>query len=699
MRASTPDVTDVIIRDGVTVAYELYDNDAPTLLLFPTWAIVHARVWKGQLAYLTRHWRVITFDGRGNGRSDRPRDPAAYSDEHHIADALAILDTTGTSQAVAVGWSRGAKWAAYATAMHPDRILGAFVIAPGIPFTPHPHITADRLRADIERPEGWDKFSVAHWRRDWSDFVDFFHHQVFAEPHASKQIEDAIAYSHETTPDVVAATMAARLAGAGDAERLIASISRPVTVVHARGDRVNPYEWGARTAEHAGGDLVTVEGASHGLPADQPVFVNRLIDEFARRVTGADRRGTRRWTRARSRPKRALYLSSPIGLGHVRRDLAIARELSSQVDGLQVDWLTQPPVTDVVKAAGQTVHPASRWLVSESAHIDDEAGEHDLNVFEAFRRMDEIMVANFHLFQEVVEDGTYDLVIADEAWDVDLFWHHNPELKRCPLAWLTDFVGFLPAAGEEREAALTADYNAEMLELVERYGRIRDRAIFVGDEADVVAERFGPGLPVIRDWTRRHFEFSGYITGFDPADIDDVEAIRHDLGYRPDERICIVSVGGSGAGADLLRRVVEAYPAAAERIPGLRMIAVAGPRIDPRSLAAPPGVEVRAYVPDLHRHLAVCDLAVVQGGLTTTMELTAARRPFLYFPLQNHFEQRIHVRHRLDRHRAGRMMEYRDAKPDLLADAMAAEISRIVDFLPVPDGGAARAARSLACLF
>ena len=83
-------------------------------------------------------------------------------------------------------------------------------------------------------------------------------------------------------------------------------------------------------------------------------------------------------------------------------------------------------------------------------------------------------------------------------------------------------------------------------------------------------------------------------------------------------------------------------------MPALRMIVVAGPRIDPATLPAHEGLEVRAYVHQLYRHLAACDLAVVQGGLTTSMELTANRRPFLYFPLRHHFEQNFHVRHRLD---------------------------------------------------
>lgn len=282
---------------------------------------------------------------------------------------------------------------------------------------------------------------------------------------------------------------------------------------------------------------------------------------------------------------------------------------------------------------------------------------------------------------------------------VDLFWHHEPTLKQASLAWLTDFVGFLPAPDADgSDAALTADYNAEMLEQVDRFHKVRDRALFIGEPDDVVTDLFGPGLPRIRDWTAAHFDFTGYITGFDPTDLGDVSARRHDLGYHPDDRVCIVSVGGTAVGRDLLARAIAAYPLALERVPGLRMVVVTGPAIDPASLAAPEGVEVRGFVPDLHHHLAVCDLAVVQGGLTTTMELTATSRPFLYFPLKHHFEQRIHVRHRLERHRAGRLMEYDETTPDLLAAAMVEEIDRTTAYAPVPTDGAERAATMLADL-
>jgi predicted glycosyltransferase len=252
--------------------------------------------------------------------------------------------------------------------------------------------------------------------------------------------------------------------------------------------------------------------------------------------------------------------------------------------------------------------------------------------------------------------------------------------------------------GGEREAFLNADYNAEMIEHIARYPRIRDRAIFVGAPEDIVPDRFGPGLPLIRDWTEEHYDFTGdYITGFDPTEFGDRARLREELGYGPDERVCVVTVGGSGVGSHLLRRVIASYPSARRLVPALRMVVVAGPRIDPASLPREEGLDVRAYVPDLYRHLAASDLAVVQGGLTTTMELTANQRPFLYLPLRHHFEQNLHVRHRLERHGAGRCMDYEAATPEVIAAAIAEELDRPVAYRQVDGASAvARAAARIA---
>jgi predicted glycosyltransferase len=251
--------------------------------------------------------------------------------------------------------------------------------------------------------------------------------------------------------------------------------------------------------------------------------------------------------------------------------------------------------------------------------------------------------------------------------------------------------------GGDAERALTADYNAEMIEQRERFKRIRDRSIFVGEADDIVPDSFGPDLPAIRAWTEQHFDFAGYVTGFEPIGDDARQALREELGYRPDERVCIVTVGGSGVGGALLRRTIDAIPLVHGKEDDLRFVVVAGPRIDPATLPQLAGVEYRPFVPHLYRHLAACDVAVVQGGLTTCMELTANRRPFVYVPLQHHFEQNFHVSHRLRRHRAGHCLSYQEASdPDAMAASILDALVTPVDYLPVDGAGAARAATMLA---
>jgi predicted glycosyltransferase len=396
--------------------------------------------------------------------------------------------------------------------------------------------------------------------------------------------------------------------------------------------------------------------------------------------------------------KRALFISSPIGLGHAQRDVAIAKELRRLVDGIQIDWLAQDPVTRVLEGEGETVHPMSEHLANESSHFESESAEHDLHCFHAWRRMDEIMIANFMVFHDTVtESDRYDLWVADEGWEIDYYLHENPNLKTANYVWLTDFVGLLPNEdADDYERFLARDYNEQMIEHIEELPELRDRSLFVGNPEDIVPESLGDKLPMISDWTKQHFEFPGYVTGFDPAQFADREALRAELGYQPEEKVCVVSVGGSGVGESLLRRAIDAYPLAKEKVPELRMIVVAGPRIDPNSLPAVDGLEVRPYVHNLYRHLAACDLAVVQGGLTTAMELTANKRPFIYFPLEHHFEQRIHVARRLDRYRAGRRMEYAESPPEVIAEAIAEEVGRDVDYMDVETDGARRAAERIA---
>ena len=686
-RARYPDASGFVERDGVRLHYEVYGTGDRTVLLLPTWSIVHSRHWKMQIPYLARHCRVVTFDGRGNGRSDRPAD--GYDTIAFAADAVAVMNATDTRAATIVSFSLGAHWALLLAADHPERVDAAVFICPAVPLgSPLSARTVHAWDDELDTDEGWAKYNRHYWLRDYRGFLEFFFAQMFTEPHSTKPREDCVGWALETTPETLVATARADGLDENAVRALCRRVQCPVLVIQGTDDAITGASRGIALAEEAGGALVMLEGSGHGPHVRDPVKVNLLLRDLVAPAPPAAR-----WTRGRSRRKRALYISSPVGLGHAQRDVAIADELRLLHPDLEIDWLAQHPVTAVLEARGERIHPASAFLAGESGHIESESAEHDLHCFQAIRRMDEILLSNFMVFHDLVRDEDYDLWIGDEAWELDYYLHENPEQKRASFVWLTDFVGWLPMEdGGPHEAFLTADYNAEMIEHIARFPQVRDRAIFVGDPADVVPDAFGPELPLIRDWTEQHYDFSGYVTGFDPRSLGD----RETLGYGDDEKVCIVTVGGSGVGGGLLRRVIAAFPAAKERVPELRMIVVAGPRIDPASLPHHDGLEVRAYVHELYRHLAACDLAIVQGGLTTSMELTAARRPFLYFPLRHHFEQSFHVRHRLDRYGAGRCMNFETDGPDEIAAAIAAEIGREVHYRPVETDGASRAAALIA---
>ena len=688
-RARYPDESGYVERDGVKLYWEVYGSGEQTVFLLPTWSIIHSRHWKMQIPYLARHCRVLTFDGRGNGRSDRPE--SGYSEREFAADALAVMDATETERAALVSLSLGAQRALLLAAEQPERIEGAVFIGPSVPLGERPEARAivGAWDKELDSDEGWAKYNRYYWLKDHKGFLEFFFSQMFNEPHSTKPIEDCVGWGLETSAETLVATEAfGKDLDAETTRELAGRLRCPVLVIQGSQDAITGPGRGVALAEATGGDLVMLEGSGHGPHVRDPVKVNLLLREFL-----APARPPARWVRGKSRRKRALYISSPIGLGHARRDVAIAEELRTLHPDLEIDWLAQDPVTRVLEASGERIHPASRHLANESGHIESESAEHDLHCFQAVRRMDEILLANYMVFDDLVRDEHYDLWIGDEAWELDYYLHENPEQKRAAYVWLTDFVGWLPMDdGGEHESFLTADYNAEMIEHIARFPRLRDRAVFVGNADDIVPEDFGPDLPPIREWTEEHYDFAGYVTGFDPSRLGD----RGALGYRDDERVCIVTVGGSGVGAHLLRRVIDAFPEARERVPDLRMVVVAGPRIDPDSLPRHDGLEVRPYVHDLYRHLAACDLAIVQGGLTTSMELTASRRPFLYFPLRHHFEQNFHVRHRLERYGAGRRMDFDSDGPAEIAAAIAEEIGRDVDYRPVETNGAARAAALIA---
>src|SRR5579859_364644 len=699
MRAQPPDQSGYAVnRDGLRIYYEVFGQGDKTILLMPCYPIVHSRMWKGQIHYLARHFRVVTFDGVGNGMSDHPDPSSLWPPNIYANDCLTVMDATDTKAAVLVGLCHDGVWPAIVlAASEPERVVGIMAFAPGIRLGPPIAVRAAavaKFDEELESYEGWFKQNRHYIQKNFRGFMEFFFGEMYPEPHSTKQIEDTVAYALDGRVETFLIEEDEKGRAADNEEEIAAVCAQvrcPIVVVMGTRDNCQPFERAARTAELTGAQTVVLEGSGHIPMARRPVKANRLISEFAGLSTPALRNNG-------SHP-RALLVSSPIGLGHAWRDVAIARELRRQVPGLEVEWLAQPPLTTLLAAAGEKVHPASADLASESAHVDLEAREHELHAFQMIRRMDEILCANFMVFHDVVAQERFDVWIADEGWEIDHFLHEEPDLKTSPYIWMADFCGFVPMpSGGEREAFLVADLNAEMIEHVDGNPGLRDLSIFIGDPADIVPRDFGPGLPSIREWTEAHYKFSGYVLPFDPATLRDRMALRRELGYHPDAPLVVASVGGSAVGIHLLRRIASAFALLRAEMPDAELLMACGPRIDPSEFADRPGVRAVGYVHDLSRTLACCDLAVVQGGLSTTMELVANRRPFIYLPLRNHFEQNFHVAHLLLRNGGPPPTDYDEAIPERLAQEMNERLKARVAYAPVEAGGAARAAGMIAPL-
>jgi pimeloyl-ACP methyl ester carboxylesterase len=287
-RARYPDEEGHVERDGVWVCWERYGDGEPALLLLPAWSISHSRLWKCQIPYLAHRHKVVTFDGRGNGRSDRPDDAEAYADAEYVADAVAVLEATGTGPAVVVGLSRGGRWAVELAADHPERVLGMVLIDPGIAFlapsSPGRHYSFDEK---LDTDEGWAKFNRHYWRRDYRGFLEFYAAQVFSEPHSTKQIEDLVGWGLETSAEALILTQLGPQPGSREEmEAILRRVRCPVLVVHGGDDQVRAHAVGAATAELTGGVLVTIEGGGHCPQARDPVKVNLLIRQFVESLRG-----------------------------------------------------------------------------------------------------------------------------------------------------------------------------------------------------------------------------------------------------------------------------------------------------------------------------------------------------------------------------------------------------------------------------
>jgi pimeloyl-ACP methyl ester carboxylesterase len=277
-------------RDGVRLAWEAFGSGDPTIVLLPSAPIVHSRQWKGQVHFLSRSWRVVTYDGRGNGRSDHPTDPAAYHDDRFTEDIATVMEATRTRRAVLVGLCVDGVWRAIRLAAeHPERVLGIVAFSVGVPRIgpPQPHYVAASAVFDDELPtsEGWAKMNRHHWLRDYPDWVRFFFSEITSEPHSTKAIEDAVGWSLDTSVEVMLAEAAAEFPWDKDQiEAICRAVTCPMLLVHGTEDTCQLPARAERLAELTGAPLVLVEGADHMIPGRHPVLANLLIRDFVREL-------------------------------------------------------------------------------------------------------------------------------------------------------------------------------------------------------------------------------------------------------------------------------------------------------------------------------------------------------------------------------------------------------------------------------
>ena len=383
---------------------------------------------------------------------------------------------------------------------------------------------------------------------------------------------------------------------------------------------------------------------------------------------------------------RILFLSGSVGLGHATRDVAIAREIRRLLPEAVIEWIAASPAKEYLAAEGEQLLPESERFADVTTVADSQTHESAFNVGLFALSVRGQWEENAHLYAELVGGGAYDLAIGDETYEVTIALKQRPELRRTPFVSLYDFIGIDRMGHDPREALAVFMFNRIWARPPQGY-----TPVFLGELADVPDRPFGPFMPNRRAFVAEHYHVAGYVLQFDPAEYRDRGALRRRLGYG-DSPLIVATVGGTGQGSALVDLCVRAFSRVRDAVPGAEMLLVGGPRVDAAGRPLPDGVSARGFVPRLYEHLAACDLAVTQAGGTTTLELTALGRPFIYFPIEGHCEQMGPVSDRLRRHGAGVRMSYRDTTPAQLADRIVEGLASVPAVPNVPFDGARRVA-------
>jgi UDP:flavonoid glycosyltransferase YjiC (YdhE family) len=399
-----------------------------------------------------------------------------------------------------------------------------------------------------------------------------------------------------------------------------------------------------------------------------------------------------------------LFISGSGGLGHVTRDLAMARALRRAVPGVEISWLAASPASRVLEEAGEALLPEAGNWADETAVGVELAGRDSargrlfrFDVLTWFLSSKPQHRQNVEVFRRVTAAHCFDLIIGDEAYEIVRALRAREVRTPAPFVMIYDFIGVDPMTRNPLENIGAYLINRSWAYGYRRAPDVPITVCFIGETEDIPDRSFGPGLPNRRRWAQERCHILGYVLPFDLTACREKPQMRRKLGYG-EEPLVVCAVGGWGVGKELLDLCLESFPLVREGIPNLRMVIVGGPRIQVRPPGDISGLEVHGYVPDLYEHFAASDLVVTQGGGTSTLELTALRRPFLYFPLDGHFEQQLHVARRLERHGAGVRMEFSATSARDLADTIVSHIGRKATWRDIPVQGAERLAGVAASL-
>ena len=389
--------------------------------------------------------------------------------------------------------------------------------------------------------------------------------------------------------------------------------------------------------------------------------------------------------------KKVLYISGSLGLGHITRDLAIARELRKQNPEVEITWLAAHPANVVLMENRENFLPEPYIWADETIIAENAARGFHLGLMKYAFDIRKAWAQHIEVFKRIIQKKEFDLVIGDETYEIDIVLKNRSLMIDIPFVMIYDFIGMDAMTRNPLERLGVYLNNRKWAKNYQVEPYPVDLLIFVGELEDVEDKKFGFLLPNRREWAKALCKFVGYIFQFDPKEYNDKFRVRSKLGYGG-EPLVICSIGGTSIGKELLELCGRAFPIIREKIPGLRMVLVCGPRLSVESLKVPPEVEVRGYVPALNEHFASSDLAIVQGGGTTTTELTALQCPFIYFPIEGHYGQEVFGVEQLRRHQAGVKMTYSQTTPQSLAEEVISNISKKVSYKPIPTDGAKKAA-------